>query len=249
MANVQTTEKRRTRDWLGVLLVAACAFIQWPAQAQAVSSEAQLPALAQAWLDQALSAQAARDPLPVRLEATLGALDSRLRLAPCARVDTYLPPGSRLWGNSRIGLRCLDGARRWNVTLPVTVKATGSAWVLRRDVAPGQALEVGDLMLAEVDWTAEASPVLAGRDAWAGQVAARALSAGQTLRQNMVRAAQVFQAGAQVRVLVQGGGFQISAEGQALSPGVVGQPARVRTESGRVLSATVLDARTVRVEL
>lgn len=236
MANVQTTEKRRTRDWLGVLLVAACAFIQWPAQAQAVSSEAQLPALAQAWLDQALAAQAARDPLPVRLEATLGALDSRLRLAPCARVDTYLPPGSRLWGNSRIGLRCLDGARRWNVTLPVTVKATGSAWVLRRDVAPGQALEVGDLMLAEVDWTAEASPVLAGRDAWAGQVAARALSAGQTLRQNMVRAAQVFQAGAQVRVLVQGGGFQISAEGQALSPGVVGQPARVRTESGRVLS-------------
>ncbi|MEK9803983.1 MAG: flagella basal body P-ring formation protein FlgA [Curvibacter sp.] len=40
-----------------------------------------------------------------------------------------------------------------------------------------------------------------------------------------------------------------SAQAQALSAGVVGQPARVKMESGRVLTATVLDARTVRVEI
>jgi len=50
-------------------------------------------------------------------------------------------------------------------------------------------------------------------------------------------------------LLVQGGGFQISSQAQALSPGVVGQLARVRTDSGRVLTATVLDARTVQVEM
>lgn len=249
MTTGQKAETRRTAGWLGAWLLAASACLPLPALAQAVSSEAQLPALAQAWLDQTLATQAARDPSPVRLEARLGALDSRLSLSPCARVEAYLPPGSRLWGSSRIGLRCLDGVRRWNVSMPVTVKATGPAWVLRRDVAPGQPLEAGDLMQAEVDWTAEASPVLSGREAWAGQVATRALGAGQTLRQNMVRAAQVFQAGSQVRVLVQGGGFQISAQAQALSPGVVGQLARVKTDSGRVLSATVLDARTVQVEL
>jgi flagella basal body P-ring formation protein FlgA len=104
-------------------------------------------------------------------------------------------------------------------------------------------------MPAEVDWAADASPVLAGREPWQGQVAARALSAGQTLRQNLVRAAQVFQAGAPVRVLVNGGSFQISSLAQALSPGVVGQPARVRMDNGRVLSGTVLDARTVQVEI
>jgi flagella basal body P-ring formation protein FlgA len=91
--------------------------------------------------------------------------------------------------------------------------------------------------------------VLAGRDAWAGQVAARPLRAGQTLRENLVRAEQVFQAGTQVRVLVQGGGFQISAQAQALSAGVVGQSARVKMESGRVLTVKVLDARTVRAEI
>lgn len=231
------------------LVLLAWAFVQLPAQAQAVTGEAQLPALAQQWLDQTLAAQAARIGQPVRLQGTLGPLDSRLKLASCARVEAYLPPGSRLWGQGRIGLRCLEGATRWNVSMPVTVKATGSAWVLRRDVAPGRALEEGDLMLAEVDWAAEPSPVLAGAHDWQGQVATRALGSGQTLRQNMVRAAQVFQAGAQVRVLVQGGGFQISSQGQALSPGVVGQLARVRTDSGRVLTATVLDARTVQVEM
>lgn len=237
------------RGGVAVLVLFVGAFVQLPARAEAVEGEAQLPALAQRWLDQALLTQAARLEQPLRLQATLGALDSRLRLAPCARVEAYLPPGSRLWGQARIGLRCLDGAVRWNVFMPVTVKATGSAWVLRRDVAPGRALDEGDLMLAEVDWAAEPSPVLAGTGEWQGQVAARALVTGQTLRQNMVRAAQVFQAGAQVRVLVQGGGFQISAQAQALSTGVVGQLAKVRMESGRVLSATVLDARTVRVEM
>ena len=239
----------RTRGAACGALLAACLFIQLPVQAQAVRNEADLPALARQWLDQTLPVQAARAEQPLRLQARLGALDSRLRLAPCARVEVYQPPGTRLWGNSRVGLRCLEGATRWNVTLPVTVQALGTAWVLRRDVAAGNALEAGDLMPAEVDWAAEPSPVLAGREAWAGLVAARPLSVGQTLRENLVRAAQVFQAGAQVRVLVQGGGFQIASQAQALSAGVVGQTARVKMESGRVLTVVVLDARTVRVEI
>ncbi len=245
----QTVPTTRPRGLPAALALLVWACVQLPALAQAVAGEAQLPALAQHWLDQTLATQAARSGQPVRLQATLGPLDSRLKLAPCARVETYLPPGSRLWGTARVGLRCLEGPSRWNVFMPVSVKAIGPAWVLRRDVAPGRAIEEADLMPAEVDWAAEASPVLATRQAGAGQVATRALSAGQTLRENMVRAAQVFQAGAQVRVLVQGGGFQISSQAQALSPGVVGQPARVRMDSGRVLSVLVLDARTVRVEM
>ena len=38
----------------------------------------------------------------------------------------------------------------------------------------------------------------------------------QTLRQGMVRAPQVFMAGAQVRLVAQGPGFQVSSDAQAL---------------------------------
>jgi flagella basal body P-ring formation protein FlgA len=65
----------------------------------------------------------------------------------------------------------------------------------------------------------------------------------------MVKAAQVFQAGAQVRVLAQGPGFQVSGDAQALSAGVVGQGARVKMENGRVASGMVLDTHTVKIDL
>jgi flagella basal body P-ring formation protein FlgA len=121
--------------------------------------------------------------------------------------------------------------------------------VVRRDVASGAALTADDLMAAEVDWAAEPSPVLATPQQWLGQVALRALSTGQTLRQNMVRPAQVFQAGASVRVVAQGTGFQIASEGQALGAGVIGQVVKVRMDNGRIMSGIVLDARTVKMDM
>jgi flagella basal body P-ring formation protein FlgA len=65
------------------------------------------------------------------------------------------------------------------------------------------------------------------------------------LREGMVRPAQVFSAGAQVRVVAQGPGFEVTSLAQALSAGVVGQTARVRMDNGRIASGTVVDARTV----
>jgi flagellar basal body P-ring formation protein FlgA len=236
---------RRLAGWVVPCL---CLFAA-AAQAQALVSEQELLGQARRWLAQSISKTQAQSGSVLRMEVTLGALDSRLRLASCARVESYLPPGTRLWGKTRLGLRCLEGASKWNVFLPVTVKALGQAWVVRRDVAPGAQLGAADLMQAEVDWAEEASPVLADATQWQGQVAIRALTTGQALRQNMVRPMQVFQAGAQVRVQAQGPGFQITSDGQALSAGVVGQPARVRMDNGRVMSGTVLDARTVRLEI
>ena len=249
MLRVQTSSRRSCAAVLAWVSFGVQLLLGAPAWAESVASEAQLPALAQRWVDQALATQATRMEQPLRLQGAVGALDGRLHLSACARVEAYLPPGARLWGSSRVGLRCLEGPTRWNVSIPVTVKATGMAWVLRRDVAPGTTLEAADLMPAEVDWAADASPVLSGRESWQGQVASRALSTGQTLRQSMVRAAQVFQAGTQIRVLVRGGGFQVSGVGEAVSPGVVGQLARVRMDGGRVMSGTVLDARTVLMEI
>jgi flagella basal body P-ring formation protein FlgA len=69
------------------------------------------------------------------------------------------------------------------------------------------------------------------------------------LRAGLVRPTQVFQAGTQVRVVAEGPGFQVSSDAQALSAGVVGQTTRVRLDNGRVASGTVLDARTVKIEL
>ena len=219
------------------------------ALAQAVDPGAGLLRDTQVWLDQTVAAVRPAGAAPLRMEVNVGVLDSRLSLAPCARIEPYIPPGSRLWGKTRIGVRCLEGSARWNVFLPVQVRAFGHAWVVRTDVPMGKALAEEDVVLAEVDWAQENSPILGDPALWLGQTATRALTTGQALRQGMVRPAQVFQAGATVRVLAQGPGFVVSADGQALSAGVVGSQARVRIDSGRILSGMVLDGRTVRVDM
>lgn len=206
----------------------------------------------QRWLESAVAAAElppAPNALPLRMQVIVGALDSRLHLAPCARIEPYLPTGTRLWGRTRIGLRCMEGVTKWNVFLPVTVKAMGRAWVLRSNVNAGAVLSSADASEAEVDWAEDTSPVVTDPAQWAGQLASRSLAAGQTLRQSVLKAATAFPAGTQVRVVAQGGGFSISTDAQALSAGVIGQSVRLRMEGGRTVTGQVIDARTVKLDL
>ncbi len=223
-------------------------FLSTTAHAQEQAG-AVLQAMAQSWATDAVLKAQRTEGSNLRMEVTVGALDSRVKLAACGNIEAYVPPGSRLWGRSRIGMRCVDGISRWNVTLPVTVRAMGEAWVVRNQVNSGASISESDVTRGEIDWAEEQSPVLADKTAWLGQTASRTLTTGQAMRQGMVRPAQVFQAGASVKIVAQGPGFQISSEAQALSAGVIGQQARVRMDNGRVASGTVLDMRTVKIDL
>jgi len=236
----------------GALLLACAAGVsmaQNAASAAVQSQAAQIAQESQMWLDQAVAAARPTGSAPLRMVVQVGALDSRLNLAPCAQVEPYMPPGTRLWGKTRVGLRCIDGVSRWNVFLPVQVQAYGQTWVVRSDVAAGTTVSMSDAVLAEVDWAEENSSVLADPEMWVGQTATRSLRTGQTLRHGMVKPAQVFQAGSMVRIVAEGPGFSVTSDGQALSAGVVGEMARVRIDNGRILSGIVLDMRTVKVNL
>ncbi|WP_280188207.1 flagellar basal body P-ring formation chaperone FlgA [Delftia sp. PS-11] len=224
------------RAALAVAAAAGGALLAQPAAAQ--DGTAQLMQIGQRFADEALK-QGQAGGMPLRMEVQIGQLDSRLRLAACAKVEPYLPAGSRLWGRTRLGLRCLQGAVAWNVFLPITVKAWGPAWVLQNGVASGRALTAGDAVQAEVDWAEDSAAVYANPADWIGLVAARPLSAGQALRQNMLRPPALFAAGAEVRVMVSGGGFAVTSSGKAMAAAGEGQTVRVRMDNGRLISGVV----------
>ena len=238
--------------WLRVLAVLPL-FSMGVAAQQVPSDGGQVSAAfisaTQQWLDDAVVRANAASAAALRMDVGIGALDSRLRLAPCTRVDPYIPVGARLWGKTRLGLRCVDGAARWNVFLPITVKAFGPAWVLRDNVLAGAVLTLADAQQEEADWAAENSPVVSDAAQWVGQIASRSIAAGQPLRLSMIKPAQVFMAGTQVRVVAGGAGFQVTSDAQALTPGVIGQMVRLRMENGKMTTGVVLDARTVRLSL
>ena len=76
-----------------------------PANAQ------EAPTLAAGLVDQvrSMALDKAAAPPAARVEIVVGQLDPRLHLAPCERIEPYLPTNVRLWGKSRIGLRCAQG--------------------------------------------------------------------------------------------------------------------------------------------
>lgn len=204
------------------------------------------------WVEraQALAGHAATAATPgYRVEVTVGELDPRLKLAPCRAVQPYLPPGVKLWGATRIGVRCADPGVRWNVYLPLRVDVHGAGLVASAPLAAGTMLTAEHLMPAEVNLSAASSRAVAQPAHAVGRVLSRPLGAGQTLRESDLRVRQWFAAGDTVRLAAVGSGWRIHGEGQALGPGIEGQPVRVRTESGRIVSGAAVGPKQVEVAL
>jgi flagella basal body P-ring formation protein FlgA len=184
-----------------------------------------------------------------RVEVEPGRLDPRLRLAPCDRIDVTLPAGARAWGRTRVALRCVEGPTPWNVYLPVTVRVFAPAWVATQPLPAGTVLRAEHLHSAEIDWAAERMAPLADPQPALGRALARPLAAGQPLRQGDLTQRQWFAAGDKVQVLARGPGFTVTGEAQALAAGQEGQPVRVRTDTGQVLSGTAVGPNRVEVQL
>lgn len=240
---------------LGHAAVVLCAAsLAGPTMAQATGSPSAPPPAA-AWFEQVapLAAEATRAAFAgrpgVRVEVVPGTLDPRLNLAPCTKIQPYLPAGHRAWGRTRVGLRCVEGPVAWNVSMPLTVKVYAPGLVARQPLSAGMALLEEHLEVAEVEWTASDSQPFTSVQALAGRTLARSLTPGQAVREADMRRRQWFVAGDPVRLRVSGSGFQITGEGTALTPGLEGQTVRVRTEGGRTVVGRATAERLVEVEL
>ena len=197
----------------------------------------------------ASAATAASETPGVRVEVKVGKLDPRLRLAPCARIEPYLPPGLPVWGSTRMGLRCTQGAKLWNVSLPIMVSVYAKATVLKSNLAAGTVLDASQLMQAEVDLAAAPGAAVSDPALAVGRILGHNLLAGATLRQTDLKARQFFAAGETVRVTAVGPGWNVQSEGQAINAGVEGQIARIRMDSGRILNARPSGDRQVELTL
>nr|WP_297526470.1 flagellar basal body P-ring formation chaperone FlgA [uncultured Roseateles sp.] len=200
---------------------------------------------------QALAMAGARQvaPTQARVEIEIGKLDPRLRLAPCAQIQPYLPPGTRMWGRSRLGLRCVAGVTKWNVTLPLTIKVYGQAFVAAADLPTGTVLTQEHFRLAEVDIAGEAGAIYTQAEGWLGRHLAKPVAAGQALRSVDLKLRQWVQPGDRVQVMATGDGYAIAGEGQAMGVGLEGQDVRVRFDNGRMATGRTIGERRVEVVL
>lgn len=184
-------------------------------------------------------AQAQSKNLPGEVHIDITPIDRRLKLAPCDKLQSFLPAGAKLIGKTSIGVRC-DTKPGWSVFLQADIKVTVDLLVANRPIAQGTVLSPADFGLQRGELGRPG--LLTAPEQATGKVLKFSIGAGQVLRQDMLRAPLLIRQGQTVTLRARGNGFVVSQEGQALNNAGEGEIVRVRLANSQVISArTVAD--------
>ena len=173
--------------------------------------------------------------LPGKVTYSIGQLDARTQLSPCNAFEPFLPTGSKLWGKSTVGVRCL-GPSTWTVYIPVQVNVSGSYLISARAMPAGYLIGEADIVIRSGDLNTLPTNVLTDRAQAVGKTVKNGFSAGQPIRSDLLIAPWAVQQGQTVKTESNGPGFTVSSEGKALNNAVAGQVVQVRTNSGQTVS-------------
>lgn len=179
-------------------------------------------------------AQAQSKNLPGEVHIDITPIDRRLKLAPCDKLQSFLPAGAKLIGKTSIGVRC-DTKPGWSVFLQADIKVTVNLLVASRPMAQGT-------MVTPADFNRQPGELgrpglLTAPEQAIGKVLKFSIGAGQVLRQDMLRAPLLIRQGQTVTLRARGNGFVVSQEGQALNNAGKGEIVRVRLANSQVISA------------
>ncbi|MCP5244665.1 MAG: flagellar basal body P-ring formation protein FlgA [Burkholderiales bacterium] len=216
-----------------VFLICAKLSFQLFAENQHVLSQYQEIPLIQKAIEEFIYSHTIGSAGEVKVE--VGQIDKRITLPKCAKLSPFMPPGSRLWGKTSVGVRC-EEQESWTIYVQAEVKIMADVLHIARPVSRDQIIDYGDVALQIVNLTQMPEGVLTSYTQAVGKIAVTNLSSGQPLRQNMLRAPYVILRGQNVKLMVKGRGFSVSSEGHALSDAAEGQVVQIRNPSGRIIS-------------
>jgi flagella basal body P-ring formation protein FlgA len=146
-----------------------------------------------------------------------------------------VPVGGKLWGNSSVGVRC-GAPTPWTLYVSVTVRVNGAYVAATRTIAAGHTLTQADVTLVQGDLTQLPPAVATDLSQALGKVANAPLAPAQPVRVDALRLVTAVVQGQTVKLISQGPGFRVSADGKALTTVAAGQLAQARTASGQTVS-------------
>ncbi len=171
--------------------------------------------------------------LPGQVIVKVGEIDRRLTLVECAALEPFIPPGGRLFGNTTVGVRC-PGNNGWTLFVPVQIRVHADLLIAVRPLRHGQVLRTEDIAFQNGDLSQPGA--LTDPTQAVGKILKFGIGAGQTLKQDMLRAPYTVMQGQTVQIQVAGPGYRIHSEGRALSNATEGQGLRIQALSGQVIS-------------
>lgn len=211
----------------------ACAVLA-PVHAQQPAAARQDGAAVRKLVEQFLQTQTAG--LPGKVTVTVGAVDPRMNLAACPDLQAFQQPGARAWGKTTVGVRCT--APVWTVYIQAQVNVIAEYVTAAAPLAQGQPIDASQLAMVKGDLAAMPNGIVTDMAQAVGRSPTVSLPAGTPLRSDNLKSKPVVMQNQTVRVISNGAGFSVSAEGKALGNASDGQVVQVRTPSGAIVSGT-----------
>ncbi|MCC2658604.1 MAG: flagellar basal body P-ring biosynthesis protein FlgA [Panacagrimonas sp.] len=180
----------------------------------------------------------AQQASPAGAQLQAGRLDERLRLAACpaalmTRTASETPTAMS------VEVRCESASTAWKLFVPVSVRVQVPVLVASRGLARGQSVGAGDVDVQMRDranlgpaWLSSPDDLRSETDGTA-RVLSRAVAAGSVLSPSQFANARVVRRGQSVTLVSRSGGFEVRAQGKALSDAGTGERVRVENLSSR----------------
>ncbi len=182
---------------------------------------------------------------------------SRIRLRGSVRLPkgkiTYkvIPPKrSDLLGTVSLPVQFYrNGAPVKKVIVSAKVEVMANVLVAKRPLAKYQTIEPDHVQLKKMKLSRFSSDVVTDMEAVSGKRAKRKIKPGDVLRGGMIEMPPLVNRGDIVVIVVRSGGLKITTLGKAKNKGGLGEKIQVQNlESRKYLHATVIDAKTVKVD-
>ncbi|GAA5213861.1 flagellar basal body P-ring formation chaperone FlgA [Corallincola platygyrae] len=173
----------------------------------------------------------------VTRQITANPIDSRARYAKCEQpLEASLPGKQRLSRNVTVQIRC-RGTSSWTIYLPVRVKEMRKVVVAKQGLASGTVLHRQQLKIVYQENMLTRGGAMTDIDSVIGARLKRQVRVNDPiLQQNLC----VVCKGETVTIVAKADGFQIKANGVALSDASLGEKVRIRnSRSGQTLEARV----------
>lgn len=173
--------------------------------------------------------------LPGTVEVSVGNIDRNLKLASCANIELFMPQGNRTWGKTNVGVRCNEVAH-WMLYVQANVSVKAKYLVAALPLAQGHIVDANDLSFANGDLAQLPAGIFTDANQAIGRSVGISMNAGTILRQEMLKQPSVVQQGQTVTLVSNGDGFNITAEGKAMTKASEGQVVQVKVASGQIVT-------------
>lgn len=159
-------------------------------------------------------------------------------LPPCDLPEPFLPSGARLWGRVSVGVKCSSN-QPWTRYVSAYISVIGPYYVAARPINMGQTLVAADVAVREGDLTTLPGSVVVNPGQLNGMIASNQIASGAPLRRELLRSPVVVKQGQNIKVVSQGTGFVVNAEGKAMADAAIGAVVQVKMQGGYILSGLV----------